>query len=45
MDEIGFRIGCLNRRVVITHVNIKAVYLADLEVRDWVTTIETIGAG
>jgi hypothetical protein len=45
MDETGFRIGCLNGRVVITHTNTKAVYLADPEIRDWVTTIETIGAG
>jgi len=45
MDETGFRIGCLNRRIVITYTNTKAVYLVDLEVRDWVTTIETISAG
>jgi DDE superfamily endonuclease len=45
MDESGFRIGCLNGRIVITHANTKAVYLADPDVRDWVTTIETISAG
>jgi len=44
MDETGFRIGCLNGRIVITHASTKAVYLADPEVRDWVTTIETISA-
>lgn len=45
MDETGFRIGCLNGRIVLTHANTKAVYLADPDVRDWVTTIETISAG
>jgi len=45
MDETGFRIRCLNRRIVITHISTKAVYLADPEVRDWVSTIETISIG
>ena len=31
-DESGFRIGCLNGRIVITHANTKAVYLADLDI-------------
>ena len=44
MDETGFRIGCLGERIVITHAATRVVYLADPEVRDWVTTIETISA-
>jgi hypothetical protein len=45
MDETGFRIRCLHGRIVITHANTKAVYLADPDVRDWITTVETISAG
>ena len=44
MDETGFRIGCLGGRVVITHSSSRVVYLADPEVRDWITAIETISA-
>ena len=44
MDETGFRIGCLGGHVVITHISTRVVYLADSDVRDWVTAIETISA-
>lgn len=44
IDKTGFRIGCLNGRIVIIHANTKAMYLADPEVRDWVTIIEMISA-
>jgi hypothetical protein len=44
MGKTGFRIGCLNRRIVITHTYTKAVYMADPDVRDWITIIETISA-
>jgi hypothetical protein len=44
MDETGCRIGCLGGRVVITHSSSRVVYLANPEVRDWITAIETISA-
>jgi len=44
MDETGFRIGYISGHTVITHANIKAVYLADPDVRDWVIIVETISA-
>ena len=43
MDETGFRIGCLNGRIVITHVGTKGVYLVDPDNRDYITSVETIG--
>ena len=45
MDETGFRIGVLNGKIIITHLNTKAVYLADPDNRESLTTIETISAG
>ncbi|PMD15281.1 hypothetical protein NA56DRAFT_693366 [Hyaloscypha hepaticicola] len=42
MDEIGFRIGVLRGRIVITHLNTKAVYLADPDNRESLIAIETI---
>jgi hypothetical protein len=45
MDETGFRIGVLNGKIVITHLNTKAVYLADPDNRESLTAIETISAG
>jgi len=42
IDETGFRIGCINRRIVITYANTKAVYLSDPENRDYITSIECI---
>ena len=42
MDETGFRIECLEARVVITHVSTRVVYLVDLDIRGWVIVIKTI---
>ena len=42
MDETGFRIGVLNRKIVITHLQTKAVYLADLDNRESLIAIETV---
>ena len=44
-DESGFRIGCLNGRIVIIHTNIKAIYLADPDIRESITAIECVSAG
>lgn len=44
MDETGFRVGVLTGRIVITHLDIKAVYLADPDNRESITSIETICA-
>ena len=44
MDETGFRIGVLNGKIVITHLNTKAIYLADPDNRESLTAIETISA-
>jgi len=45
MDETGFRIGVLNGKIVIIHLNTKAVYLADPDNRKSLTAIETVSAG
>jgi hypothetical protein len=45
MDETGFYIGILNGKIVIIHLNTKAVYLADPDNRESLTVIETISAG
>jgi hypothetical protein len=42
MDETGFRIGCLEGRIVITHIETKAVFLVDPDNRDYITSVETI---
>jgi hypothetical protein len=42
MDETGFRIGVLNGKIVITHLQTKAVYLADPDNRESLTAIETM---
>jgi hypothetical protein len=42
MDETGFHIGVLNGKIVITHLNTKAVYLVDPDNRESLTTIETV---
>ena len=34
IDKTGFRIGCLRKRIIITHTTTKVVYLTDPEVRD-----------
>ncbi|PMD51084.1 uncharacterized protein K444DRAFT_620252 [Hyaloscypha bicolor E] len=44
MDETGFRISVLNRKIIIIYLNTKAVYLADPNNRESLTTIETISA-
>lgn len=44
MDETGFRIGCINGRIVITHISTKAVFLSDPDNRDYITSVETICA-
>lgn len=41
-DETGFRIGCINGRIVITHTNTKHVYLTDPNNRDFITSMECI---
>ncbi|KAI0990784.1 hypothetical protein K3495_g17403, partial [Podosphaera aphanis] len=43
-DETGFRIGCLNGQLILIWAEQKAVYLIDLENRDYVTCIEAISA-
>jgi hypothetical protein len=42
MDKTSFRIGVLNKKIVITYLQTKAMYLADLDNRESLTTIETI---
>jgi hypothetical protein len=44
MDETSFCIGVLNRKIIITHLNTKAVYLADPDNRESLTIIETVSA-
>lgn len=44
MDETGFRIGVVAGRIVITHLNTKAVYLADPDNRESLTSVETVCA-
>jgi hypothetical protein len=43
-DETGWRVGCLNGRVVFTFPDVLAVYMASLETRESVTSIECISA-
>ena len=42
IDEIGFHIGVLNGKIVITHLNMKAIYLVDPDNRESLTIIETV---
>ncbi len=44
MDETGWRVGCLGRRVVFTFPEVTAVYIADPDTRETVTGIEAINA-
>jgi hypothetical protein len=44
MDETGFRISILNRKIVIIYLNTKAIYLVDPDNRESLTIIETISA-
>ena len=41
-DETGWRVGCLNGHVVFTFPDVSAVYIASLETRESVTSIECI---
>jgi hypothetical protein len=43
-DEIGWRVGCLGRRLVFTFPKVTAVYIADPDTRETVTGIEAINA-
>jgi hypothetical protein len=42
IDKIGYQIGVLNGKIVITHLQTKAIYLANLDNRESLTAIETI---
>jgi hypothetical protein len=44
VDETGWRIGCLNGRVVFTFPDVSAVYMSSPETRESVTLIECISA-
>ena len=44
MDETGFRISVLNRKIIIIYLNTKAIYLADPDNRELLTIIETVSA-
>ena len=43
-DEIGFRIGCLRGRTVIVPADVKAIYLADPDNRESITSLECVSA-
>jgi hypothetical protein len=42
INKIGFRIGVLNRKIVITHLQTKVVYLANSDNRESFIAIEII---
>jgi hypothetical protein len=42
MDEMGFHISVLNRKIVIIYLNTKAIYLVDPDNRESLTIIETV---
>jgi hypothetical protein len=44
-DETGWRIGCLNSRVVFTFPDVSVVYMLLPETRESITLIECISAG
>jgi hypothetical protein len=44
IDEIEWRVGCLNRRIVFIFPDISAVYMVSLETRESITSIEYISA-
>jgi hypothetical protein len=44
IDEMGFRIGVIAGRTVITHLLTKAVYLADPDNRESLTAVERVCA-
>ena len=41
MDETGFRIGCLDGRIVIAYKETRSVYIADPDNSDYITSMET----
>jgi hypothetical protein len=41
-DETGWRIGCLGGRLVFTFPDVSAIYMADPDTRESLTTIEAI---
>src|ERR1700712_451795 len=43
-DEVGFRIGVLLRRMVIVPADVKAVYIADPDNRESLTSLECVSA-
>ena len=43
-DETGWRIGCLGGCLVFTFPDVSAIYMADLDTRESLTTIEAINA-
>ena len=42
IDETGFYISILNRKIIIIYLNTKAIYLVDPDNRELLTIIETI---
>jgi hypothetical protein len=44
-DETGWRIRCLQGRIVFTFLNVTAVYMSDLDVREIYTGLEAINNG
>jgi hypothetical protein len=44
-DETGWRIKCLQGRIVFTFPNVAAVYMFDLNVREMCTGLEAISSG
>ncbi len=42
MNKTGFQIDCLKEQIIITHVNMKAVFLVNFDNRDYITFVETI---
>ena len=42
MDKTSFRIGVLNKKIVITHLQTKAIYLANLDNRESLIAIEIV---
>ena len=43
-DETGWRVGCLQGRVVFTFSKVAAVYMSDPDTRESITSIEAINA-
>jgi hypothetical protein len=43
-DEIGWRIRCLNRRIIFMFPNVSAIYMSSLETQEFITIIKCISA-